>query len=196
MLHIRDKKSSSLSEFQESEFYCLNYCIGNCLLKKSISSICPWHDALARVGNSVLCRAQALKRKVSKNERNTRAFSQSVRRPAADYLKWIEKMRGKIIVRALICTAALGVSAGALGEPLFSPAACYKKCTSFAFEDPDALVGRYAERMKKIQDLQKQQQVEQSHEKQKILREAEEAETERLKDALDKSCSKMCQMDR
>jgi len=105
-------------------------------------------------------------------------------------------MLGKIIVRVLICAGALGGSATALGEPLFSPAACYKKCMSLPFEEPDALLGRHAEKMQKIRDLQKQQQVEQDSEKRKTLREAEEAETDSLKDVLEKSCSKMCQMDR
>ncbi|HBZ07737.1 MAG TPA: hypothetical protein DEP03_15685 [Massilia sp.] len=107
-----------------------------------------------------------------------------------------EKMLVKIIVGVLICAGALGSSASALGEPLFSPAACYKKCTTLAFEEPDALRGRYAEKMKKIQDLQKQQRVEQDSAKLKTLRDAEAAETESLKDAFEKNCSKMCQMDR
>lgn len=105
-------------------------------------------------------------------------------------------MLKKIVVRVLMCVGALGTSGAALGEPQFSPAACYKKCTTLAFEEPEALHGRSAEKMKRIQALQKQQQVEQDRDKLRTLREAEEAETESLKDALDKSCSKMCQMDR
>lgn len=107
-----------------------------------------------------------------------------------------KSMLGKIIVSVLMCAGALAGSATALGEPLFSPAGCHKKCTSLAFDEPDALRGRYAEKMNKIRDLQKQQQVEQDREKLKTLREAEEAETESLKNALDRNCSRMCQMDR
>lgn len=105
-------------------------------------------------------------------------------------------MLRKTLVNVLLCAGALGASATALGEPQFSPEACYKKCTTLAFEEPDALLGRYAEKMKRIQALQKQQQVEQDGEKLKTLRAAEQEETESLKDALDRSCSKMCLMDR
>ncbi|MES2324372.1 MAG: hypothetical protein V4633_19125 [Pseudomonadota bacterium] len=94
----------------------------------------------------------------------------------------------KCLFPFLFAIASLASNVGA--QTPTTPAECYKRCTTLAFEDPELLNNpRFNKKLKEIQ-AQKKEETEPS--KIAELDEDEKAEVEKMKGKLVKSCSKIC----
>ncbi|WP_296950659.1 hypothetical protein [uncultured Massilia sp.] len=67
--------------------------------------------------------------------------------------------------------------------------ACYRRCTTLAFEEPASMKPEFVQKLRSIQE---QRRRETDPQKAKALEQEEVVETERMQAALAKSCSKMC----
>lgn len=94
----------------------------------------------------------------------------------------------RTILRTVALWSALLPAIGAAQTPT-TPAECYRRCTTLAFEDPELLSESYKEKIKKIQARKKQ---ETDPLKIRELEEIEDAEMEKLKRSLAKTCTKIC----
>ncbi|GGC78946.1 hypothetical protein GCM10011396_27690 [Undibacterium terreum] len=77
----------------------------------------------------------------------------------------------------------------ATAQPRTSPEVCYQRCTTVPLDEPDSYTEGFTAKLKKIQAMKKD---ETDPEKLKKLDEAEKNEIEKLRNTIERSCSKFC----
>lgn len=96
------------------------------------------------------------------------------------------KMKNKMRILFLV---GVFLALNATAQPRTTPEVCYKRCTTLAFEEPELVDDRFNAKLMKIRAKKKE---ETDPAKIKELEDAEKNEIERLKESLERTCSKTC----
>lgn len=89
----------------------------------------------------------------------------------------------------ILLLASIFLTLNATAQSRTTPEVCYKRCTTLAFEEPELADDRFKAKFVKIQAKKKE---ETDPVKLKELEEAEKNEIERMKESLERSCTKIC----
>ena len=92
----------------------------------------------------------------------------------------------------ILLLAGVFLTLNATAQSRTTPEVCYKRCATMPLEDPEAFNDTFKAKLMKIQAKKKE---ETDPEKIKGLEEAEKNEIERLKESLERTCSKLCKYD-